>query len=349
VFDYAAMLAAYGNKISFVILSSSQESCVCWLDDKEEEATNLASHPEQRYKSAEDNSSLISPGKTYPGATPVSASPPTFHSPPQSEEGSVPTTENAFSKPKERTLLRSKIYGAHKSVDLLYSSILCALKGFDASRPLKIYSLPAKLHVDVSAIRMTTLGYTWGRLKSTIGKSIVRSKHPPSTGRYLRNSKTIRPFDVHDDGSYYIIGEVGRGSTSKAFHALDAKGHEVVIKMFVKTTDKDGEPLNSKKWKSLAKQKAKDEFYYLDKLYPKLEFHNIMLSDFSCIVMPLLKPVLKQDRVKALKGIEDVYKTAFAKKGLKYTKEDVRWRHIGTLPTGSNKEEGNDVDDVVVD
>jgi hypothetical protein len=55
VFDYAEILAAFGHKLPFVVLSSFEQSFVCWLQD--ETATELTGYPLTRYKAADANSS----------------------------------------------------------------------------------------------------------------------------------------------------------------------------------------------------------------------------------------------------------------------------------------------------
>lgn len=42
---------------------------------------------------------------------------------------------------------------------------------------------------------------------------------------------------------YYLISQLGNGSTLKVWQALDSKGNMVVIKMYVKITGKYGEAL----------------------------------------------------------------------------------------------------------
>jgi hypothetical protein len=81
-------------------------------------------------------------------------------------------------------------------------------------------------------------------------------------------------------------------------------------------------------------EKTQKEFDRLTVLYPTLShrFRKIVLNSMKCIEMPFFKPVMKKDRLDALQEIEMVYRTHFARKRLKYAEDDIRWRHVGTLP-----------------
>lgn len=319
VFDYASMLAAFGHKVPFVILSTFTQSCVCWLVNSE--ATKLASSINDRYASANSTPSKRTDGNEK------TESPPTLKA---ASTDSDDSKANEFYIQGDRTLNRSKIYSAHELVPLVYSSILCALKGFRENPPTEIRLLIKGKRIKVPAIRMTAETYTWGMLETTVGASITSRNHPSKRSERINKQKDR--LDSHDDKAYYVIGDVGQGVTSKAFHALDASGEEVVLKMFVKTTNKEGDTLDLNAFNVLAKQKTAQELTNLKKLYPSLQskFHNIVLNKFHCIVMPFFEPVKKQDREGALDGIKSVLDKQFAPLNLMYEDDDVRWRHVGT-------------------
>jgi hypothetical protein len=73
---------------------------------------------------------------------------------------------------KDRKLNRSRIYRAHERVPLLYSAVLCALKGVNQISPPKILALVTNARVSVTAILMTEKSYLWGKLTTTIGHPI---------------------------------------------------------------------------------------------------------------------------------------------------------------------------------
>jgi hypothetical protein len=322
LFDHATMLAAFGHKTPFVILSSFRESCVCWLDN--EESSKLASSTDSRYALA-DTGSL--PSKK-PDGNEKTASPPLLKTVSTDSDDSK---SNEFCKQGNRTLIRSKIYSAHELVPLLYSSILCSLKGFGENPPSEILLLTKDKRIKVPAVRMTPKTYTWGMLQTTIGAPITSQKHPSRRSERINQQEDC--LDTYDDQAYYVIGDAGNGLTSKAFHALDASGEEVVLKMFVKTTNQEGSTLDLASFNDLAKEQTDREFANLKKLYPELasRFHKIVLNTLPCIVMPFFKPVQKQNRKSALHGIRSVLEEKFTPHQLMYKDDDVRWCHVGTI------------------
>lgn len=125
------MLAATGHKFPFIVLSSFEQSVVCWRQDEQTAAT-LASTESLRYKSV--TSEAGTPGKLSECAEPLSASPPVLNVPLLSKTAEETLPNGFFLKAQERALHKSKIHEAHELVRLLYSAIMCALKDCDQIR-----------------------------------------------------------------------------------------------------------------------------------------------------------------------------------------------------------------------
>jgi uncharacterized protein YjbJ (UPF0337 family) len=366
IFDYVETLAAHGNNFPFVVLSSFEQSVVCWRND-DVNATNLAQDTSLRY--------TVSPVSGTPEkrqimvAEPNSASPPEFFTAVSNDEETQ--TNNTFLKKQERALCASKTYKAHELVSLLYSAMLCALKDCDQIGPPKLHDLSSPLRQSISAIRMTKESYSWGMLDIAMGKPIEGKVNSGTKSRPSQES-----IDALDKEAYYIIEEAGVGATSKAFHAVNGQGEEVVLKMFVKTTggndstgrgeegkdtdmtrevnpnaEEDSKPkalpikektkvLTREAFTELADSTTRKECEMLQLFYPQLKdrFRIAVLNRMSCIEMPFFQPVKKDDRQEALESIGEVYKNCFVKHNLKYADEDIRWRHVGTLDMNGKKE-----------
>ena len=106
---------------------------------------------------------------------------------------------------------------------------------------------------------------------------------------------------------YYLISQLGNGSTLKVWQALDSKGNMVVIKMYVKITGKYGEALteffyetsNGCNWEGGETFISPLYVYPFltkignvnKKLKTKHLIKQVMLAWKYCVVMPLFKPV----------------------------------------------------------
>jgi hypothetical protein len=295
---------------------------VCWRKDGVN-ATKLAQDTSLRYTVSPVSGT---PEKLQKHAEPYSASPPEFLSPVLTavSNDQEPQTNNIFLKKQKRALCASEIYKAHELVRLFHSAMLCALKDCDQIGPPKLHDLSSLARQSISAIRMTKESYSWGTLDIEMGK--------PIKGKVISDTKS-RPsqesIDALDKEAYYIIEEAGVGATSKAFHAVNEQGKEVVLKMFVKTTggndstgrgeegkdtdmpmevnanaEEDSKPkalpikektnvLTRESFTELDDSTPLKECNRLQLFYPKLKdrFRIAVLNRMRCIEMPFFQPV----------------------------------------------------------
>jgi serine/threonine-protein kinase RIO1 len=56
-----------------------------------------------------------------------------------------------------------------------------------------------------------------------------------------------------------VIGKLGSGTASNVWHALDSNGNEVAIKMYMKTTDDEGQMLTAKDFVTQAEEAVEKE------------------------------------------------------------------------------------------
>jgi hypothetical protein len=315
-FDYGESLRACGHPLPVVVLTSLEASCVCWnsVDPKAtelyEEGVNTTTCPP-------------TPQQKKESSTATSASPPTLMSP---DRGFTPATQ--------RKLNRSKEFEAYELVRVLCTALLHAAQATQPPTKLgHIYRLvPKSTYNFPRVLRFTTAAkdYTWGSLAVCIGTPIESRAY--NQQRNIRKANNKARLDKSDDHAYYLIGRLGHGATSNVWHALDSKGNEVVIKMYVKTTNAKGLELDSKRFEAQAKLATKKEVANFKKIYSflKEKVYHTKLSDFHCVVMPFFKPVPTAERQGALEKVKEVLTKEFTPKKLKYHAEDVRWSHVGT-------------------
>jgi hypothetical protein len=325
-FDYGESHRASGHPLPVVVLTSLEESCVCWNSECTK-ATEL-------YEGGVSTTAYppTPQQKTKILAT-ASASPPTLKSPDILHSVSRDESDElCFLPATERKLNRSTAFKAHELVHVLYTVLLHAAQA-TPTKQVQIHLLvPESTYTFPAALRFTTgaKDYTWGSLTVRVGKAIESKAHTSKkNSRIVKNKK---PIDAHDGCAYYLIGRLGHGATSNVWHALDWKGNEVVIKMYVKTTNAEGHELDSVGFEAEAELATNKEVENFKSIYPFFEekVYHMKLSDFHCVVMPFFKPVPKTDRSVALEKVRDVLTNSFKPIKLKYDDNDIRWSHVGT-------------------
>eukprot|EP01083_Nonionella_stella_P079433 217955_1 len=142
-------------------------------------------------------------------------------------------------------------------------------------------------------------------------------------------------MEIIHQSAYYVIGKFVDGYTSIVWHALNSEGEEVAIKMYEKNFDDRYNILSDDEFRETAKAATKLETERLKKFYNVLDgkVHNLELSGFSCVVMPLFTPVKSCERADVLDDVEKVLRT-FIQAGFQY---DTRWRHVEIYHDDSGK------------
>jgi Family of unknown function (DUF5898) len=336
VYDYAEFLEAIGSPLPFVVLTSFEESMICW--------NGMANGNKGAGQFNEEILIVPPPVDTTPRkmneaneSPPASDSPPLLQSLPSTPtEGDNCVSPICFQKSQsDRTLLRSQVYGPH---DLVYLFCNVLFRAAAAAKPgqhektihdLKrgqTYHFPKVLCLTSNdAVKKNK--YAWGSL--TVCLSLTRQS-------ILSQKSDGRQQQPRSQMDYYVIGKLGSGATSNVWHALDSKGNEVAIKMYVKTTDDKNNVLTADALEQQAKDAVGREVERLQSFYPFLKdkVHNVILNGFHCVVMPFFKPVPKSMRSSVLGNVAVVYRDQFKvpekKERYMYTDGDVRWRHIGT-------------------
>jgi hypothetical protein len=318
-----------------VVLTSVKQSCVCW-SQHDQSTTEL-------YKKGVGTNPPSTPLNQQTNSLSVSASPPGLKVPVASDEADIQNC--CFSSSPDRELNRSSVFGPHELARVLCTVISHAVGNYSAQEVREIHNLEHdKVYKFARVLRLgmstdNKPNYHWGALTAKVGTQITSTKGDAQG--FQRAAKNVTPLDVNDASAFYIIGVLSRGATSKVWHALDSCGNEVVIKMFVKSTDEKGallEPANMNKKAKLATQVEAERLvrFYKNCLSTK-KVYNVKLSGFHCVVMPLFRPIPKGERNNALPEVKKVLSNVFAKEKLKYRIDDVRWRHIGTYQGGTEK------------
>jgi hypothetical protein len=170
--------------------------------------------------------------------------------------------------------------------------------------------------IECGALKMTEDNYEWGRLCATVGSSI--------------------PTALPTVPAYCIIGVIGQGSTSKVFHAIDANGREVLIKMFTKRikSDDDSLLLEHSVFLEKAKKITAAEVANYGTLYSFFKNENDVthkkINGHWCVVMPMFRPLTKHEQKDLdVQELIVLRLQEFEERGKRFATYDFRWRHIG--------------------
>ena len=241
-YDYAESLRACGHPEPVVVLTTVAESCVCWNSEDEDDKTG------GRYANAIGIASTCqpTPQKQKASSTSASATPPMLRRLIPVPHGPFRVTSSIMclsrcrvenlTDPRFSRLISWFMYSAPHSAVLFVQCLRRTNPSTIYGRNLHIFSPMC------SASPLKGDGYTWGTLKVCVGTPISSRRH--KTNKNARSAKNQKPIDG-DACAYYLIGRLGYGATSNVWHALDWTGNEVVIKMYVKTTNKMGHALDS--------------------------------------------------------------------------------------------------------
>jgi hypothetical protein len=373
-YDHAAAMNAFGQGTGIVMISSFTESNICSLNEsdlictegsqRKEAATSsklkingappAISHTQSppQYKVpfvhslapavSHDSSSAVSSAEASPAGSLASASSRSVQDTDSGPEEEAHCSLFIKESDEKRVLYQSKAYYSHQLVKLAYSAIKLAKKKYKESTQ-EIYELNhGKIYIFPKALRVVAgkkENYCWGKLFATLDNKITSQKNVSRCASFDRCSKE-QSIDCNDLGSYYIIGSLGHGATSNVFQALDYKGKQVALKVYVKNIIDGGEMLETEKFEQVASEATSREVDLLGKFYPFLkgEVKAEKIFGMHCVVMPFFKPVEKAKREETLKDIETVLKGPFLTYNLKYREDDFRWRHVGSFQDTEGEE-----------
>jgi hypothetical protein len=329
VYDYARSLRAHGHLNPAVVLTSFEESFVCYSTDTEE-ATDEHDHNHDTITTSSSASASVSIASPLTGIAPHQSSTEASPSPPSlAPVVSMENEPHIFAPNYARKLNISQNFKSHELVGLFCS----LLKDIDPRyfEPSMIQHVNRGTTYKFSNVLLFTTdkekSYTWGSLGVNIGSPIVSEKFNTKTP--TRKGK-IQPMK-NDENAYYLIGKLGYGDTSNVWHALNSSGEQVAIKLYVKNIDDEDNALSEKDFEDMAQAATMKEAILLKTIYPflKEKVQNLVLNGFICVVMPLFLPVESCKRAGALDEVKDVLCNRFAKERIRYRNEDVRWRHVG--------------------
>jgi len=351
VFDQAQAMRAFGKGSSIVILTNFLESSICSVDKSvfADESSQSVNQLPQAVPSTPQVARCLLASQSSPEA---SLSPPNAINPPSdppitrtvSKDSSSPSNSSnsdcsaaddlSLFKPSDgRKMWRTPPFKPHQLVRLIYTALLLGLKEQkDAVQTTYKLEQDKQYHVE-KAIKVIGGGdcreiYCWGDFKFKMGKSV----NEQTTHRSLVCKKK--------QDAFYIIGELGYGSTSNVFHAVTSCGDEVAIKLYLSNVDQNEKVLSLSDFQKQAQAATEKEAANLKKMYPFLngKVRSVKLfGDHYAVVMPKFEPIPNGNRNISWMdtNVKPVLQT-FSKKALKYKDDDVRWRHVGTY-TDDNK------------
>merc|ERR1711935_1256224 len=151
----------------------------------------------------------------------------------------------------------------HQLVHLIYTALLLGLNKQKIAAQTTFKLKPETKYCVEKAIEVVEKkGYRWGKFDLKIGQSVKVEKQRMST----------RPKrGMSEKDAYYIIKELGYGSTSNVFHAVTSLGDEVAIKLYLSNVGVDGTPLSIDEFREQGKAATEMEAKNLIKMYPFLK------------------------------------------------------------------------------
>ena len=349
-YDQAQAMTAFGQGTSTVVISSFKESFLrslepdglCSAEHLQDDVvveTETANQAAKNINVAETKRSAMRCTDTSPGVSGFrdisslyigsGAGGDSSSSTPDRKTGSTFLAEQ--NRKQDRKIYSTASHRPHDLVRMLYDATKIAKSKYTTTQIFKLdanksYEFPKALCV-VDGEKET---YCWGKLQATLGYQIVSRKHQ-SLKPTAAKQETI---DSNDKQSYYIIGSLGQGSTSNVFQALTWDGEHVAIKVYVKRYGDHYESLDDSAFQNVATAAVEREKDHLLLFYPELfedKVKTAKLFGRPCLVMPFIHPLTRNERFDAttLASMEKVLGEQFLGKNLRYSKDDVRWRHVG--------------------
>jgi hypothetical protein len=155
---------------------------------------------------------------------------------------------------------------------------------------------------------------------------------------------------------FHVLDLLGSGRTSKAFLATTPKGHECVLKMYVRKFDetKNYLALSPDQFKKDAKESTTKEQEMYKSIYG-INVPRITLFNHQCLILPYFCPVQHGEHAGALQELQQLLQTNFRvqagcsaletlllgkrapPKYYKFNDSDQKWRHCGYYVREHNK------------
>jgi hypothetical protein len=310
VFDYAQLLMACGVSRPYVVLSTFEESMLCWVNFSSDESI-------QQHDKVTVATSTNSEDKE-------TQSPPSLVDLPQ-------TTSNEKDVQYGREFFRTQLFKPHQLVQFLHTGLYKSINENGGNRNIKrIYQLVEGKQYYFERVLKTSSSdnknYGWQSLTFTLGKAITSNK---------RNTST-------DSIDFYIIGTLGYGSTSTVYQAIDSNGMLVAIKVYAKTDDDNGILMSTNSFKKTATDAVAKEIKNFQTLYSDILDKKVrtfqLFENMHCLIMPFFRPVQKNERAGLMAQIQSVFNGRFHNNSLMYASDDIRWRHVGSYICANKKE-----------
>ena len=216
----------------------------------------------------------------------------------------------------DRVVLYSQVFDRTEAIKALILAIRCGIESALCSE-----ARPLPTHGDIvkgSFARVNEKGMVWANLPSDF---VIDYWSFPTMGSQ----------------SFYLLRNLGRGSSGRAFLACNSAGKACVAKFFLLDLDtlhrQEGTAEARRKERDrLLEEKKRDaeaEMKYWAGLYgDKYKVQVRKLHDHWCLMLPYFEPVRNEARIAALPDIRNILEKC-KKKGLQYNNDDLRWRHVG--------------------
>jgi hypothetical protein len=314
VFDFLMALARFGHPNPFGILTTFEQTWVCWVHEDSSGIATLTDRLEFDSVVSLVEGLPESNGKPPQETTPPSAKP---CSPKQTS-----TVKKAWTDATRNVYVSKQVYKAHELVPVLCNAIFCGMQNIHWTQ--KTMSLSNDIHCEGCFLQLMPDGYKW------VQGTLPFSGKPNMRDKKSLNRRTRSLFVANREGKneYTVVELLGVGETSRALRAVTTDGDECVIKMYIRKFE-DNVPLSDKKFVKNASASVAREVSNYHKIYPELKPYvwQTKLNMFHCVILPYFIPV--ENRKESLEGIADVLNSKFKDAKLCFAESDMRWRHVG--------------------
>lgn len=334
VYDYLVGMLARGVSQPFAVLSSYNQMVIAHLDDDgksmellEEVAGAIKNDMTDEIAFLADGDGQLNTNEPQAPGSPLSKLNAVVSDPVKStgsddgvhrlKKGNDDDSDGSGDDDWKRVVCYSNVVGR---VDMLKSVILAIRCGIRSCMQSPRPPLPLQGTTPSHACaRVNEHGMVWCDLPSTV----VIDYHSFPSAR---------------TDSFYLLRDLGKGSSGRAFLVCNSGGKALVAKFFLPKNDeahrtRESALLRQQRRTLLLEEtesEAKTEMDYWKTVYGgKYDVRIIKLHRHWCLLLPYFDPLTSVERRKAaLPKIRTILEH-FKRLKLRYKTDDVRWRHVG--------------------
>ena len=345
VYDYLVGMLGTGTR-PFCLLTSYDESCIAYLNDGGISKGILDSVTSQLGSEIPETQALTNTGATDNGAP---TSPPSklrsvlFRSKDVPTDDDTSDSEDEVVEPKEEETQDSGVSNImadeDSDVDPSYEREVMYTRPFSGSNAMKGFILAVRcaiesLHVSEEKDVPLNGGGAVGACALVNESGLFWTNLPPTV------KFDYYAFPPSSSKMFYLWKDLGRGSKGRVFLCCNSKGKACAAKFFLldqSLLHRQGDSLEARiaereRQMNVRKASADLECSRWADAYNgefSKQVRVVKLNNLWCLLMPYFDPVPQSERESVLPSVKATLSAFKEKKGLRYSDDDLRWRHLG--------------------